>query len=225
MKEAAKPDVDSGEALRQIRSHWLARAIHDFRGPMFAARGYARLLLDDKAGEVNSTQRRYLQNIADNIGAISALVDSLQEFPSESALDLEPVDVVDVLSSAVEHWRAQDEALQLTANIPAGPIVTAADRTKLTQAVRNLLAPTVEFSRCGGEVQVHARQDEDEFTVRVAAIRNGPVTSETRLDDLVIPREILRLHGGVAHADIPDQGRLYVSFRLPLVTFGLQKGK
>src|SRR5207302_8267321 len=40
VEHAAWLRADYTEALTKIQAHWLARVTHDFRGPLFAARGY-----------------------------------------------------------------------------------------------------------------------------------------------------------------------------------------
>ncbi len=219
MEQAAKLTMDTSEALRKIRSHWLSRVIHDFRGPLFAARGYAKLIADRRAGDVTDTQYEYLQHILANINKLADLVNTLSEFPSDDALHLDFVDLSEILQSSISEWRARDETLKLAADLPPDKLLTIADREKLRRAVHKLLGAAVEFSRCGGEVQLQARLEEDELILRIAGIRdeNGDAPPVPPTADIALPCEILRLHGGVAHIDQAHRGRCHVTVRLPLV--------
>lgn len=219
MEQAAKQGIDRLAALDEIRARWLGHLAHDFRGPLFAARGYAKLLLDDQGQNVTVTQREYLHNILDALNKLTALVDSIREFPAPGSLRLELVNVAGMLRSISGDWRSREKTLQLTETIPPGPIFAAADREKLALAVHKLLGEAVEFSRPGGEVQLHARLEEGELTMRLLATRDHNGAPPVPLDASV-PCEILRLHGGVAHVGAPDGSRFHATLRLPLITSG-----
>src|SRR5438445_9488911 len=79
-------------ALSSIRAHWISNVIHDLRGPIFAARGYAKLILENRAGDVTVTQERYLRSVLENINKLSAIVATLQDLPSEDGLNLQQLD-------------------------------------------------------------------------------------------------------------------------------------
>jgi len=206
--------------LRKIHVHWLSHVIHDLRGPLFAARGYTKLLIDEKAGGVTVTQRRYLTIILENINKLAVSVNSLQEFPAPEDLDLEIIDLRELLHSIINYWRVQEKTLHLNENIFSGPAPTTGDRAKLSLAVHKLLAATVEFSRSGGTIDLYARREEDEFTMRVSAASGSaePPAGATALPDIAMPCEILRLHGGSASADFGRAGLYNVTVRLPLIT-------
>jgi len=53
------------EALIKIASHVQSNIAHDLRTPLGAIRGYARMIIDGRAGDTNNTQRNYLRIIAE----------------------------------------------------------------------------------------------------------------------------------------------------------------
>jgi len=219
VEQAAKLTVDTTEALREIRLKWLARVIHDFRGPLFAARGYTKLIAEGRAGDVTDTQSEYLQHIIDNLKKISLLVDTLTELPSDHTLQLDVVDMADILRSCAAEWRNREQTLQIAIDASEERVLTIADRGKLTEAVHKLLGCAVDFSRSGGEVQLQARQEDDEFTLRIAATGapSAAASPETLTTGIISACDILRLHGGSAHIATSPEGRCHVTVRLPLV--------
>jgi signal transduction histidine kinase len=219
VEQADRTAIDSQEALRKIRGHWLSHAVHEMRGPLFAARGYTKLLLDERGGEVTVTQRKYLLTILENINKLAVSVNGLQELSSQEELNLELLDFAELLQFAVADLREREKTLQLTEHIVAGPAPTAGDRAKLSFAVHKLLGTMVEFSRSGGKIDLYARREQDEFLMRISAAANGSADSSDSsvLPDLARPCEILRLHGGVASADCPQPGICNVTVRLPLI--------
>src|SRR5437868_8258764 len=76
-------------AISSIRAHWMSNAIHELRGPIFAARGYTKLILENRGGDVTVTQQRYLTSVLENINKLSAIVTTLQDLPSEDVLNIE----------------------------------------------------------------------------------------------------------------------------------------
>ena len=215
MEHAAKLAPEGEEALTEIRAHWLSRLAHDFRGPLFAARGYTKLILDDRDSEVTANQRRYLENISESLNRMAALVEALREFPSDQTLNLEEIELGEVLRSCAENCHQSDPTLHVETNFPAGRVVTAADRAKLVAAVRGLLTTAVEFAGPGGDVRLHARSEDGELTARFSA--SGKTFSQVLKKDTQMWCDILRLHGGTANVDDGREGFLHVTIRLPIV--------
>ncbi len=220
MAQATKLEIDRSESLNKLRSLWLARMIHDFRGPLFAARGYSRLISDEKAGPVTATQKDYLRQISENLTKLNTLVDTLSEFPSDEVLHIDLVDLSELISSYIENRREEDATLQVTGHSFTTSVLTIADRDKLACAMHKLLGVAVEFSRSGGEVQIQAKQEDGEFTLRICATRPERDVAQPNAPpgDITMATGILRLHGGGAYIDQTNAGRWYITIRLPIVT-------
>lgn len=219
MDNEAKSPPESAEALRRIRAHWLSHVTHDFRGRLFAARGYTKLMLEERGGNVTVTQRKYLTNILDHINKLAMLVNTLQEFPSAEALNLEPVSWTELLHSVVQDWRRSEKTLRLEEHLPEGPVQTTGDRAKLRFAVHKLLGSMVEFSRSEGKVELCAQQEEDELMLRFLGTAEGlrDASSSVLQTDIAMPCEIVRLHGGMASIEPPSAAAYRVTVRLPII--------
>ncbi len=207
--------ANKSEALQKIRKHWVSRTAHDIRGPLFAGRGYARLLLQEP--DVTATQRKYAANILENMNRLAELVGALGDFPSESALDLNPVDLRDLLHRALDTMRAR--ATLHLACVPNEPVWTVADGAKVSTAVHKLLTSLVDFSRSDARIEVRASQEDDEFVLRCFA-SGGPATPPDQpcdAPDIDTASRILRLHGGTASAGVASTGVVHVTLRLPLI--------
>jgi signal transduction histidine kinase len=221
MKQAVTLQMDTSEALRQIRSHWLSRTIHDFRGPLFAARGYAKLMADGRGGEVTATQREYLEHILNSIHKITKVVDAMQHVPADDCLQLSKVDLTALIQSALP----QVETLRAHVTLPPQSISTIADAQKLGLAMHKMLTLAVKFSESGGEFDLCAQQDDGEFTLRITASRiaNDGETTACPAEEIACISETLRLHGGVAHVDQVAPDRLRATIRLPIVNCEFQQ--
>jgi signal transduction histidine kinase len=216
VEQAAVLHTDEAESLRRIRVRWLRRLVHDFRGPLFAARGYTKMLLDESAGSVTDTQRRYLENVAGSLDQIARLAEILRQFPDEDSLHLQPVDAAEILRSVIAA-RCGDAAYRLAGSIANLRAMTSADRAKLASAMHILLGAVVEFAGTAGDVRLHASTEDEELTVRFSGARKTSAPAPSG-DDLITSCDIIRLHGGVAHMDEGSDGFLHVTVRLPLVS-------
>ncbi len=219
MEEGAKASVDSQDALRSIRIHWLNHIIHELRGPLFAARGYSKLLLDEKGGPVTATQRKYLETTLDSLDKISSTIDRLHDLKAQEKLELESVDLAGLLGGAVAECRRQQATLPLNLSIAPGPIPTVGDRAKLKDCVHKLLVAMVEFSRSGGQIDLQADREGGELLLRITAARGPEQNQEAPAlaGQLAETFQIFRLHGGVASVDSRRPGFLNVTVRLPLL--------
>jgi signal transduction histidine kinase len=214
-----EPQVQShfekSEALQKIRDRWISRVAHDMRGPLFAARGYARLLLEQDS--VTAPQKKYAAGIVENTNRLATLVESLAEFPSPATLNLEPVELGDLVAAAVDKIRPR--ATLQTALLPDGPLWTAADGAKLSTAVHKLLTALVDFSQSSARIEVRASQEDGEFILRgfAAVDPANPPGEPFETPDITAASRILRLHGGAASAGVSGAGMVHVTLRLPVV--------
>jgi signal transduction histidine kinase len=197
----------------------MSNAIHDLRGPIFAARGYAKLILENRAGDVTVTQQRYLASVLENINKLTAIVTTLQDLPSEDVLNLEQLSFRELLIDVIRDWRERENLARLVESIPLDPMHTVGDPQKLAMAVHKLLGSAVEFTQCGGKIELSARNEDDEITLQIVAVSDASVTPSTDqpAPDLAEARAILRLHGGVASIDHSADQPYHVTCRLPVI--------
>src|SRR5262249_28713061 len=65
---------DMLQATLQMRSHQQRNVAHELRTPLAAIRGYVRMILDGRGGEVNDTQKEYLRIVTENTNRLITLV-------------------------------------------------------------------------------------------------------------------------------------------------------
>jgi signal transduction histidine kinase len=69
-------DRNAGENATECA---LTNLIHDLRTPLVAVRGYARMLLEERAGGVlNSTQREYLNIVLENTNQVIRMLNDAE---------------------------------------------------------------------------------------------------------------------------------------------------
>ena len=181
--------VCAGVAARMLlasRTEAVARACHELRGPLTAARLGVELGL--RRGGLS---RARLRAIELELGRATLALGDLAEQRRRLAFgDLEHVDVRELVDDSVEAWRAAAEgaAVELRATWSGRPAAVIGDRCRLAQATGNLIANAIEHG--GGAVEVGGRLDAQ--WVRIEVLDRGPGL-EAPVDELV--RAVRRRRG------------------------------
>ncbi len=183
------------------RMEMVARASHELRGPITAAR--LGLQLGD-----SSPQR--LRALDLELGRAAIALDDLAGVGdrSRSARACEAVEVPELLGDSVEAWRpvAAADGRELRDNWAGGSAFVLGDRLRLAQATGNLIANAIEHGE--GVVEVRGRLDGAEVRVEVIDGGNGLPACAAELigrarrprgprgRGLAIAEAIVRAHGG-----------------------------
>jgi signal transduction histidine kinase len=152
-----------------VRSERVARASHELRGPLAAAR--LGLELCARAGECSPARLRAVE--LELARACLALEDLGAVGRSQSAGSrASEVDVAELLSESVEAWRptAAARGAELSLTWLGPPARVRADRLRIAQATGNLIANAIEHG--GGAVAVRGRVDG--AVVRIEITDSGP---------------------------------------------------
>lgn len=141
-------DAEELEAANKELEAFSYSVSHDLRAPLRAIHGFARILMEDHAGELAPEARRLLGVIDDNTRRMGELIDDLLAFSrlGRKELEVADVDVTEVMQTVLEELRrAHPDAVP---PITIDPLPTArGDRALLRQAFANLLDNAVKFTR------------------------------------------------------------------------------
>jgi signal transduction histidine kinase len=218
----------------------VARACHELRGPLTAARlGLSLQLRADEGSRVRADEgsRDRLRAIDTELSRAALALDDLSvarrgEWSGPRLTALERVDVTALVADAVEAARGRAQAaevvLGLTQPLPgAGGGRVWGDRLRLAQALGNLIANAIEHGGVAVRVTVATRAG----TVRVEVCDDGPGLPApvatlarrprrgrgTRGRGLAIALAIARRHGGTIAA-APARAGARVVLELPAAT-------
>jgi PAS domain S-box-containing protein len=241
-REAEEARKQAEEASR-AKDEFLAGISHELRTPMTAILGWNRMLL---SGQLNADrQQKAFETIDRNARSQAQLIEDLLDvsriISGKLRVDFKPVDMIAVITSAVEAVRpaAESKGIRVVTSFPSGAALVFGDAERLQQVIWNLLSNAIKFSPSDGSVHVELVQLGSQVEVRV--IDNGigirPAflphvfdrfsqadTSMTRSYKglgmgLAIVKSLVELHGGIVSVCSPGEGQGSVfTVTLPMST-------
>lgn len=213
------------------RMEAVARACHELRGPLTAA----RLGLTAPAGHELPSRGR-LRAIDSELGRATLALDDLSGSGggARRLWRLDRVEVRDVVADCAEAWQASAAAAGSTVRVGWSGVEAAVwgDRLRLAQAIGNLVANAIEHGLGPVAVEVAVRAG----TVRVAVSDAGPglpapvaeLTRRARRGrgmrgrGLAIAADVVEAHGGALVSAPSDSGaRLVLELPVALPGQGL----
>jgi signal transduction histidine kinase len=152
-EQAARSDA---ELANRFRDRFLATVSHELRTPLNAIVGWTHLL---RAGMLEDAGRA-VEAIDRNAALQARLIDDLLDVSrmEQGRFSMAPVvvDVRGVVKAAVAAAdpAARAKSISIACEAPEDPVTVLGDQHRLQQAVANLLANAVKYSRPGGTVSV-----------------------------------------------------------------------
>jgi signal transduction histidine kinase len=227
---AASVAMGSGLIIRrshEVRMEAVARACHELRGPLAAAR--LGLELGVRLGELSPAQLRALDL---ELGRASLALDDLAAvgMRARNGRVRQEVDIAELLTDSVEAWRAAaaKRGVALALEWSGAAARVWGERLRLAQATGNLIANAIEHG--GGEIRVRGSLAHERACVRIEVVDAGPGLPApvadlarrprggrgTRGRGLAIAATIARDHGGRLAAAPCERGARLV-LELPAV--------
>lgn len=235
-------DVTDEQALRNLRSFFLANISHEFRTPLSTLNASIELLMEQADDLSPSEIRELLSPTHLSLLSLQSLIDNLLESSSIEAgsfrLRIKQVSLEDVMAGALSivrplvDRRRQTIAVSEPARLPA----LRADGSRLTQALVNLLTNASKYSPIGCPIDLHITQTRE--TVQLAVADRGPgISPEDRVNlfrrfmrldtqasgeqygiglGLYLVKRIAEAHGGQAGVEERPGGGAVFWMELPL---------
>jgi CheY-like chemotaxis protein/signal transduction histidine kinase/CHASE3 domain sensor protein len=215
------------------KSEFLANMSHELRTPLNSSLILAKLLSDNREGNLRPEQIKFAQTIYSAGNDLLTLINDILDLSKIEAgrLDVRPESItiarlVDDLSNMFQPIAAQKQ-LELAMSVEAGvPDTVETDPTRLQQILKNLLSNALKFTERGGaSLVVGATDGRIQFYVRdtgigIAADQHEVIFEAFRQADggsnrkfggtglgLSISRDLARLLGGDLHVEsTPGRG-------------------
>ena len=155
-------DVTRESEVDRMKSEFLSTAAHELRTPMASVLGYSELLLS--RGGLGEEQGEFVEIIHRNANLMATIIDELLDLARIEArrgkdFKIEELDLGRLLREVVADFKPPTDravpALHLEGRFPA----VAGDRSKLTQAVLNVLSNAYKYSPTSAPVEIALVQE------------------------------------------------------------------
>jgi signal transduction histidine kinase len=167
----------------ELREALIRGVTHDIKNPLGAASGYAELLEEGIAGELNPQQsemiRRFKSLVVTAQQTVTELLDLARVGGEELVIDSRDTELVGTVRDVVNGYEAaatrKGIALSMHASVDTLPLRT--DPGRVRHIVENLLSNAIKYTPSGGTVQVsigaHDLEDNGR-SVRISVRDDGP---------------------------------------------------
>ncbi len=225
-------DISAVEYMRRVKA-WLPVAqklAHGIKNPLTTV-----LLTAQRIGKQADDEgtRGYAASIVREVGRLRRVSDSFMKLTRLEAPNKMPVNLNDILSTAVTRFREApgvDIKLNLDQNLPAVPV----DREHITAAFTNVIENAVSAMPVGGTLTVTTslQKKDDGHVARVVIADTGKGIPERYLSKvfdpyftlkeggtglgLVIVKKIVEDHGGDIRIDSQEDVGTFVTIELPV---------
>lgn len=179
------------QELDRMKSNFLATVSHELRTPLTSVIGYAEMLLEGIAGDMNEEQLDFVQTIMSKGESLLSLITQLLDFTQMEVGTLRfamaATDINDVVKEAYTSVLPQSlkDSVQLTMSSDGAMPMFFGDKDKLVQVFVNLIGNAVKFTPEGGTVHI---------STDICARENARSTKEDRPED-----------NGLSMFDLPEK--------------------
>ena len=225
------------ERASRYKSEFLANMSHELRTPLNSSLILAKLLGDNKEGNLSAEQVKYAQSIYGAGNDLLALINDILDLSKIEAgkidLNIEPVAIARLVSNLKQRFQplASEKKLELGMTVdPNCPEMIETDLQRLQQILTNLLSNAMKFTE-KGSVRLHAAPHDslcigftvedtgigiptEQHAVIFEAFRQADGTTNRKFGGtglgLSISRELAALLGGeIRLRSTPDEGSAF----------------
>ncbi|GKS94439.1 response regulator [Acidovorax sp. SUPP2825] len=243
-QDALSQKANDLEQASQYKSEFLANMSHELRTPLNSSLILAKLLADNKSGNLTGEQVKYAQTIHgagnDLLSLINDILDLSKIEAGQATISIEPMDVARAVNALVDPLRpiAHDKGLALHCTVePGAPASLQTDVQRFGQVLKNLLSNALKFTEQGevslrvfgnadgtvsfavGDTGIGIPEHQQELIFE--AFRQADGSTHRRYGGtglgLSISRDLAQLLGGsITVRSTPGQGSIF-TLVLPLV--------
>jgi len=146
------------QEANKSKNVFLANISHELRTPLTAILGFSELLLEEKVGKLNMTQKDFINDIYTSgkhlLNLINDILDLAKVEADKMEFNIEKVNLIDVIKASKVFILplANKKSLSIIDEIPQEIIYIKADETRLKQVLYNLYSNAVKFTPQGGKI-------------------------------------------------------------------------
>ncbi|WP_407357010.1 ATP-binding protein [Methanolobus sp. WCC5] len=176
-KEAEKALIHArilAEESSRIKSEFIANMSHELRTPLNSVIGFSEIMLDGLTGELDPSQRNYIQNISKSGKHLLEIINDILDISKiESGnMDYNPekINLREVIAevATLTEPLAKKKSIDFRSGIGVESIELYADRIKIKQILYNLITNAVKFTDENGKICIDTRKFDGNISISVS---------------------------------------------------------
>jgi PAS domain S-box-containing protein len=176
-QEALMRAMEEAEQASKFKDQFLSTMSHELRTPLNAILGFSELLTDERYGQMNERQSRYINHIHTSgkhlLKLISDILDLSKIEAGRMELTREDVAVASAYAEVLSALQPlADKKSQALLQQVEPNLYVRADATRFKQILMNLIGNAIKFTPEGSRIELAARQVDNQ--VRLEVRDNGP---------------------------------------------------
>jgi|YelNatPaOPRAMG01_1025707.scaffolds.fasta_scaffold00089_37 signal transduction histidine kinase len=148
---------------------------HELKTPLISIRGFASLLQEFHADQLNGEAQEYLQRMIQNVDQMEKLINNLLLISRLRAdeTDLEPVDMREVVEEAI--WEHHFQIREKNATVTVSPVLPTlyCQRNLMITAFSNLIGNALKYSRPTAPPEIQIGYSSEEISHKFWVRDNG----------------------------------------------------
>lgn len=218
------------EIANRSKDEFIAVVSHELRSPLNAMLGWTRILQNTQTDAQTTAHALdvIVRNARSQSKLIEDLLDSSRISRGKLRLDMQPLELVPIIESAIELTApiAQAKEISITERLETTANFITGDADRINQILDNLLSNAIKFTPPGGSIEIRLEREENEAKIIIADSGQGiredflphifrrfkqADPSDTRRHGglgigLSLARHLVELHGGRISAYSAGEG-------------------
>jgi PAS domain S-box-containing protein len=165
------------EVASRAKDEFIAVVSHELRSPLNAMLGWTRILQNTPT-DPQTTEHALdviVRNARSQSKLIEDLLDSSRISRGELRLDMQPLELLPVIESAIELTTpiAQTKEISVSRRLEATANFITGDADRINQILDNLLSNAIKFTPPGGTVEIRLEREDNEAKITVTDSGQG----------------------------------------------------
>lgn len=157
--------IDKLQIVDKAKEEFLAMITHELKTPLVPIKGYADILLSEKLGELNNSQKEKLDIIRSSAATLSKLIHDILDAQKlelgQLKMDMQKHNLSDMISDTVMKMKplAEKYGISIAADIQKD-VLCICDKCRIEQVLTNLIANSIDFvPKKTGRIQISLISD------------------------------------------------------------------
>lgn len=172
-QEALRQANEKLQKMDEMKSTFISLASHELKTPLTSIKGYLRLVIDGKVGELAAAQKQFFEKIFEAAERLHLLVDDLLDISKiESGhiqMEMKAADIRQLLLDEIEVFmpQAHSKSIELGKTVPDELPFISCDQKWIKEAVDNLISNALKYTPRGGHIAIAAEQAPEGLKIAV----------------------------------------------------------